>query len=132
MKKSVQFTPRMYRQGDVLLIAVPSLPTTVTVRERDRAVLALGEVTGHSHTITMPDVIHYDAPDAATAAQQLLASVGLTIEVGDANAPSFLTVPDGATVEHQEHHAHVLPAGHYVKLIQTTWSDALEPIKVAD
>jgi hypothetical protein len=48
----------MYRQGDVLLIPVPSLPTGARQArsEGDRIVLALGEATGHAHAIATPGV----------------------------------------------------------------------------
>lgn len=42
-----------YRQGDVLLVEVPTFPVTaVRVQVKDRIVLALGEVTGHAHVIS--------------------------------------------------------------------------------
>lgn len=43
----------MVRQGDVLVVAVASIPKVVTpiARENGRAVLAHGEATGHAHAI---------------------------------------------------------------------------------
>lgn len=45
-----------YRQGDVLLVAVPAIPENARPRPRDqgRIVLALGEATGHAHAIADP------------------------------------------------------------------------------
>ena len=128
-------TPLFVRQGDVLIVRVHALPATITPRPTDagRVVLAYGEVTGHLHQVVGKHVIHYDAPDAVTAAKLLLADAGLTVEVGDANAPSFLTVEEEtATVQHDEHAAIPLAPGRYIVLRQTEWSDALEPIQVAD
>jgi hypothetical protein len=42
-----------YRQGDVLIIAVDTIPknTTPVARENGRLILAHGEATGHAHAI---------------------------------------------------------------------------------
>ena len=124
------------RQGDILLVRVRALPASrLTERPRDagQVILAYGEVTGHAHAIVGKAVVHYDAPDAATAARQLLADVGLHIEVGDASAPSFLDVIESAAeLTHNEHATHVLTPGRYVVLHQTEWSDALEPVQAQD
>lgn len=124
-QKSVVKCPSvMFRQGDVLLIRVPELPADVQARRRDRGrvVLAYGEVTGHAHAITKTDVVHYDATNPTEAARQVLASVGLTVEVSEHNAPSFLEVPTGAEVEHEEHATVALPAGRYVRLTQREYA----------
>ena len=44
---------KMMRQGDVLLVRVKSIPATAKKQNpiKGRIVLALGEVTGHSHTV---------------------------------------------------------------------------------
>lgn len=125
---------KIFRQGDILIALVACLPAGITAKPRDngRVVLAYGEVTGHAHAITEKAVVHYEAENATDAAQQLLASVGLTIEVGAENAPTFLDVPNGATLAHEEHGAVTLEPGQYVVLRQREWSDADEPIQVAD
>mgnify|MGYP001594441398 CR=1 FL=1 len=42
----------MYRQGDILLVAVKQLPPQVIPEQREGdIILALGEVTGHAHRI---------------------------------------------------------------------------------
>lgn len=42
----------MYRQGDILLVAVSQLPSEVVPEQRQGdIILALGEVTGHAHRI---------------------------------------------------------------------------------
>ncbi|HEY9785753.1 MAG TPA: hypothetical protein V6D17_10150 [Candidatus Obscuribacterales bacterium] len=52
------FSPRMYRQGDILLSEVTELPRgCVLVPSGDRVILALGESTGHAHAIA---AIHAD------------------------------------------------------------------------
>ncbi len=47
----------MYRQGDILLISVPHLPTGC--RKTRSKIILLGELTGHSHRITKGTVYHY-------------------------------------------------------------------------
>lgn len=45
--------PTMFRQGDVLIVAIAAMPAEVTPEKPDagRAVLAYGEVTGHAHAL---------------------------------------------------------------------------------
>lgn len=127
---------QVIRQGDVYVARVAALPPALTPRQPDPGkgvVLAYGELTGHAHTVTGRQVVHYDAPDAVSAARALLADVGLTVELGEASAPSFLDVAvEPARVAHQTHTPHTLPPGQYVTWHQAEWSDALEPIQVAD
>jgi hypothetical protein len=54
-------TPRlMFRQGDVLLVAVDALPEQARLEPRTgRIVLAEGEVTGHAHAIEEHDALTY-------------------------------------------------------------------------
>lgn len=84
----------MYRQGDVLIIPVDSVPSnTETVpRDQGRIVLAYGEVTGHAHAIV--------APYAALVAK---------------GAERFLTVKGtkAAFLRHEEHREIRLPPGNY-------------------
>ncbi len=77
----------MYRQGDVLLTAIASLPEGLIVRANN--VIAEGEATGHSH--------------------RLLAGRVLV----DAQGALFLEVLHATSVIHQEHHAITLPPGCY-------------------
>jgi hypothetical protein len=116
--------PTMFRQGDVLIVSVASLPANLTPRKREsgRVVLAHGEVTGHAHAIERTDVVHYDALNAEEAAQRLLADVGFTFEVTPQNAPSFLEIPTGAEVVHEEHGTIQLPAGNAVVLRQREYT----------
>lgn len=116
--------PTMFRQGDVLIVCVASLPQGVKQRPREsgRVVLAHGEVTGHAHAIERTDVIHYDAPNAEQAAQQLLRDAGFEFEVTPQNSATFLDVPTGAEVLHEEHGTVVLPAGQAVVLRQREYA----------
>ncbi len=85
-----------YRQGDVLIERISSLPavTTKLAREHGRVVLAHGEVTGHHHSLCEPDVDLHTSPEAA----------GVT----------FLEVREAmAALTHQEHAKIELPQGIY-------------------
>jgi hypothetical protein len=126
--------PTMFRQGDVLVVMVAALAAGATKRKREagRVVLAHGEVTGHAHAIERTDVVHYDAPNAEAAAQQLLADVGFKFEVTPVNSPTFLEIPSGAELTHEEHGTIALPAGTAVVLRQREWTDQDEPRQVAD
>jgi hypothetical protein len=88
----------MFRQGDVLLVPVPTsqLPRNVQPLPRDargRLVLALGEATGHAHAVSARDA-------------DLLADPA---EVDR----RFLRIATEAMLTHEEHAAISLPAGLY-------------------
>ena len=85
----------MYRQGDVLIIPMKSIPKKLEAipREDGRIVLAHGEVTGHAHAIK--------AQEAALFRDPKLMEIFMTVS-GDAVA-----------LEHEEHHTIVLPPGNY-------------------
>lgn len=86
MKPLMQFA-----QGDLLFTRVASVPKTAarTPPQQGRHVLALGETTGHMHSITADGVIRHDEGNLTY----------LTIE--EVTAPA----------EHQEHGAHLLDPG---------------------
>lgn len=116
---------QMFRQGDVAIVRVSALPSGATPRKRDkgRVVLAYGEVTGHAHAIADRAVVQFDAPNATEAARLLLASVGIKGEVlSEHNQPSFLDVPECATIEHEEHTAIALDPGQYVVIRQREYA----------
>ncbi|MCX4679990.1 hypothetical protein OG413_32755 [Streptomyces sp. NBC_01433] len=90
----------MYRQGDVLIVAVEEsavpvhfLKATGELRDgRGRLVLALGEVTGHAHAVQGP---------------------GRLIREAGQFGPMLLHLPDGGRVVHEEHAAISLPKGWF-------------------
>ncbi|ATL86591.1 hypothetical protein [Streptomyces malaysiensis] len=90
----------MYRQGDVLIVpvAVEALPRGIDALPRQprdgrgRLVLALGEVTGHAHAVVGP---------------------GTLVRESDPFGVSYLHLPDGGRVVHEEHAAIPLPKGWY-------------------
>lgn len=86
--------PKVWRQGDVIIVSVAELPGELTGQ---RPVLAEGEVTGHSHRVA----------DPATA-QVFRGRDGMFLEV----------TADSATVVHDEHGPIHLPRGSYAIRIQ--------------
>lgn len=85
---------KMFRQGDVLVRQVRSLPKDAKdVTPKGRIVLAHGEVTGHAHAIAEGQAREFSMSDAAGAVKR------------------FLSVASGATVKHEEHAPVELPAG---------------------
>ncbi len=89
-----------FRQGDVLIRQVASIPCTA--HALTRAELAYGEVTGHSHRI-----------EDLTAAQLLADGDQLYMTV---------SADGGVTIRHEEHAAQVIPPGNYeiVKQVEDT------------
>jgi hypothetical protein len=97
--------PLMFRQGDVLVVAIAALPEGVK-REKveGRVVLAYGEVTGHAHAIAKDEVKSFRSKEP--------------IPVFDWNAERFLQVTSRALLRHEEHGAIEIPAGTYAVVTQ--------------
>ena len=95
----------MYRQGDVLIVPVDSIPGTLDPLERegDRIILAHGEMTGHAHAIKAESAALFRDPKRMTV---------------------FLNVgADGAVaLEHDEHDTIHLPPGKYQVIRQREYS----------
>jgi len=84
---------KLYRQGDVLIEQVAEIPkSAVRQKPNGRIILALGEATGHHHSVDI---------DAANWWKQ-------------ENGTQFLEVAEEAVVEHQEHDPITLPTGKYL------------------
>jgi hypothetical protein len=80
----------MWRHGDVLIAAIDALPTDAA--KRAGAILAHGEITGHSHRIAAPG----------------------TAELWELGGMLFVkVVADTAIVVHEEHRPITLPRGLY-------------------
>jgi hypothetical protein len=80
----------LWRHGDVLIASVGSIPEAAV--ERPHAVLAEGEITGHSHRI---------------------AEVGAAVVLEHGGMLYLRVVAPAATVVHQEHRPIDLPRGTY-------------------
>lgn len=85
--------PKMYRQGDVLLMQIDEMPGTAKegTPDGERIVLAYGEVTGHAHAV------------AAELARIFVDKETRFLHVGD----------DGANLVHEEHATIALAPGVY-------------------
>jgi hypothetical protein len=84
--------PVMYRQGDVLVVAVDKIPRRAKPvgRDRGRVVLAYGEATGHAHAIADPGAALLQHEDEQYLRVTAARGVGLTHEEHDT-----LDVPQG-------------------------------------
>ena len=92
----------IYRQGDVLLMAVKAIPKKaqqVAPDERGRVVLAYGEVTGHAHALDSREVVEWTA-----------------------EGERFIQSALGAMLKHEEHSTIALPAGTYKVIQQKEYS----------
>ena len=84
---------KLYRQGDVLLQPIQDINKT-NLQVTKRCTLALGEATGHHHTIHSGAVGYADDENA----------LAKYVEV---------TATTGGALTHQEHDTLVLPEGQY-------------------
>lgn len=85
---------KLYRQGDVLIQPIQNI-NKENLKETKRCTLALGEATGHHHSILDGSAIGYASDENALAEY---------VEVKN---------PEGAPLTHQEHDTIVLPEGQY-------------------
>lgn len=92
--RTPQTTPWMARQGDVMLMAVASIPAAATAHRRPadgaRVVLAYGEVTGHAHALDAATVTAFGPSDDAVWLE--------------------IVRPGHAVISHEEHAAITIPA----------------------
>jgi hypothetical protein len=94
----------MYRQGDVLLIAVDDIDDSAPQKRdpKGRIVLAYGEMTGHAHAICNKAATLYGT-DLENRFLEVLAQ-------------------GGATLSHEEHAPIHLPHGAYRVVRQREWT----------
>ncbi|WP_207485666.1 hypothetical protein [Arenibaculum pallidiluteum] len=108
-------TGMQYRQGDVLLIPAPSLPERAQALEGQsgRVVLALGEVTGHSHTMGADRVRYFRE---------------------DGSGRGFIQVfgPGTTALVHEEHGPIEVEPGVYEVRLQREYRPEARPSLVAD
>ena len=120
-KKSLQ-----YRQGDVLLIQVPSLPKGAVEipLEKGRIVLAHGEVTGHAHAIADESVADQMAERASEMADAIIARAkkfaadARKAVLYVASGEWYLLVSAPTALRHEEHSAITLAPTCYLVPIQ--------------
>jgi hypothetical protein len=93
---------KIYRQGDVLVIPCDSIPTGL--KKTNKVCCALGEVTGHHHTI------HAGATGYAS-------DVDALVEYVEVTGPS-------ADLTHQEHSTIEIPTGTYKVVKQVEYTPA--------
>lgn len=125
----------MYRQGDVLLIPVDRDLFTEMARKLvvPSVVLALGEQTGHSHTLE-GEVALFDV--GAVVAQR---PDGVTIRrlrrperITPAAIRFVEVLREGCELKHQEHGAHAIPPGLYEVVRQRVYEAEDRTAYVAD
>jgi|SRR5712664_278230 len=95
---------RQYRQGDVFIVEVLSIPKQVKniPLENGKIVLAHGEATGHTHAI-----------DASKLA---------VFVVNEQTQERFLQLKGMATLRHEEHSEIQLPAGNWQVIRQQEYT----------
>lgn len=123
---------KMFRQGDVLLIEVQSIPKRAKdITPKDRIVLAYGEVTGHAHAV-YPEVMEkpLSVMDKVMG-KEPVKEAGLKAKLWDAGAERFLQVVEKTALKHEEHSAIELPAGNY-KVVRQREYDPQRERMVAD
>ena len=83
-----------YRQGDVGMDRINTIPEEAKIQKKGRIVLAEGEVTGHCHEVATEDLDH--------------------VTLYELDGKFYLSVKEmPAIITHQEHAPITLPVGNY-------------------
>jgi hypothetical protein len=108
-------TTHQFRQGDVLIERVPSLPSVKPATPSDRVILAHGEVTGHAHEMS---------PAMSASLHEIAEAVRLVGDLPDADTmtQSGLVISSPGSVVHQEHASIDLAPGEYIVRRQREYS----------
>ena len=105
MKNKPSTGTARYRQGDVLIERIDSIPAEATQQKRARSVvLAHGEVTGHHHVLETEDPADWWKKGEISSGNEKPSTL-----VGEL----FVSLEKEATVVHPEHAPISLPAGNY-------------------
>jgi hypothetical protein len=98
----------VFRQGDVLLIAVDEIPAAAKKQpaKGKKVILALGEATGHHHRFEFMDT-----------------SQNVKLYVADGGA-RYVHVSKGAQLLHEEHSTVAVPRGKYLLPTQVEYTPA--------
>ncbi|WP_159589676.1 hypothetical protein [Chelativorans xinjiangense] len=117
MPELKQHAPLSYRQGDVLLVPCTEIPDSAheNAAENGRVVLALGERTGHAHTMAADRVCYFR-------------------EDGSGSGGTFICVTGSGPVEltHEEHAPLAIPPGNYRVVQQREYQPRAVPRLVDD
>jgi hypothetical protein len=100
------------RQGDVFIFKMKRKKSTFNFKKQKEVVLALGEVTGHSHRLN------------SGSGDILLCDDNNEYNVFEINSEGILT--------HEEHDTIKLPPGQYISIIQSEYSPIEHRKKVID
>lgn len=100
--------PKIYRQGDVLMVEVDDLPTDLSPIPMSKGdhILAWGEVTNHAHRLKGKTSHFYQHTSGAR----------------------YLTVPKEAPLTHEEHDTIKLPKGNYRIIQQVEYQKEFRPV----
>ena len=117
-----------FRQGDVLLVKVASIPDGFKSRKGGKVILAYGEVSGHHHRFECGNVTAF-----FKEGDDLTMSGGGTSLRGSRTDVEYISVPKaGASLVHEEHDAISVGEGAY-RVIRQREFDLLEGVRrVAD
>ena len=91
---------KLYRQGDVLIKQIKSVPKTAKkVENGERVVLAYGEVTGHCHQISTKEAQEFSL-----------------------DKQRFIKLEENAKLNHEEHSTITFPKGNYEIIQQVQYT----------
>ena len=116
---------KQFRQGDVLIEQVDSLPKKLKRTNSKRVILAHGEVTGHAHEIKHPALATLEE------CREAVRALG-DLEDADTMTNSVMELRGDSEVVHQEHGKIDLKKGNYIVRRQREYVPKELPRNVAD
>ena len=107
---------KKYQQGDVVMFQVDEKTFDESIKycnqraiynggKKEKAILAFGEVTGHTHRVNMDEMLE----DAGVTL-----SMGYNREAGRDVPEGFVVSNQTVTLKHEEHNPVDIPPGYYL------------------
>ena len=107
---------KKYQQGDVVMFQVDEKTYNSNTRNNDnkatyiggtktKAILAFGEVTGHTHRVNMDEMLQ---------GAGITLNMGYNREAGKDVPEGFIVENETVTLKHEEHNPVDIPPGYYL------------------
>lgn len=121
------------QQGDIPIVSVSTEFDGKDESVNGRAILALGESTGHMHVIDSPHVRIVRDGDVIAALKKELVEKGLLDPDADTiDAGLIVSGSEPVSLTHDEHDPHLIVPGRYAVLRQREYQPRMLPRRVAD
>ena len=106
---------QIFRHGDMIIFKVKEIPSHLkAVKKKDKLVVGLGEVTGHSH-----DILPVDNGEITTFVENETVTEN---ELAEMNSLFFEITEGAGIIVHEEHDPIQLGKGKYLRMRQVEFN----------